>query len=146
MEIKRTLLSDTYVKITLLGRGPWGTMVPREGSRRFLKADPLWPRMGPLKHSTFSSDLEWARPPILWTLQTPHGRSGPVRAALTFTGGQLVDTESPVADIGGSLVVTGRPVTDKVGPPAVTRSPLAGTGGPLANTGDPLADTPGQAK
>ena len=95
--------------------------------------------MGPLRHSMFSSDLACAHPPILRTLQTLHGRSGPVRAAFSFHGGQLADTERPVADIRGSLVVTGRPVTEKVGPLAVIRNPLAGTG-------DPLADTTGQAK
>ena len=83
--------------------------------------------MVPPTHSVGPKDLAWALEP------------GKGRFWLSREGGQLPDTEWPVADTGGSLAVTGRPVSDKGGPLAAIRDPLAGPGGPLA-------DTRGQAK
>ena len=75
--------------------------------------------MGQAAHSVGPSDLV--------------GLLRPGKSRFGFPGGQLADTEWPVADTGYSL-------TDK-GSQAVTRYPLAGTGGPQVSLGGPLAVT-----
>ena len=133
-----------------------------------LALDPLWPGMGSLKPSMFS-DLAWAHPPSLWSLQTLHGPSDPVRVVFGFHGreascrthnGLWLTQEAlwrsqgrwssvtqvclnPVTQVTGLTKVRSfaTPVSDKGGPLAAIIDPLA-----CKCTGGPLADKRGQTK